>query len=823
VNSLWQDLRYAFRFLARTPTHTAVAISALALGIGANTAIFSVVNGALLRSLPGVEYPEQLVTLERVQNGKVQYSSGYPDYLDYRDHNSSFAGLAAHCGTPLSFINAQNEILRGDLVTGNYFSVLGVKPALGRLISEEDDQQPGAHPIAVLSYRFWSRVFGGDREVIGRAIKLNGFDFTVIGVAARDFGGTETGESYDVWLPIKMQVQAMPRTLGVHWFNDRSAGWLGLFGRLKTGIQTELAQVELENIALRLEQEYPDTNSGRRVSVVSGLGLDSNQRAALSRFLGLLLLMVAMLLLIACGNVASLLLVRAISRRREIAVKLALGASRGRLIRQLLTEGFVLSLIGGGLGLLLAPWLAQVVTTIEQSAYGLRGIDVGLDSRVLGFTAFLSVATAVIFGLAPALQASSVELIAYLKDGVQGSGSRKSRLQTSLVAAQIALSLVLLIGAGLAVRTMQQALTIPRGFDSENIILMSMDLTIRGYSEAQGRAFYEELISRIDGLPGVISSSLAKTVPPNSWSDRLAVFLPGEEPPPEVLKARDDFGLRVDANRIAPDYFGTLGIPLVEGREFNDKDRVGTVPVAILNERLANHLWPGESAIGKFLFVPFWHEPRPPVQIIGVAKDTKHRSLLTEMPMLVYLPEFQAYDGRATLVVKTAVDSKTLLPAIREVFANLDKELNLFSVKTMSEQIESTLWQQRTAARLIGMFGFLALGLAAIGIYGLMANSVALRTKEIAIRMALGADVVQVQSMILRNGMVLALSGIAIGIGAAFVLTRLMSSLLYEVSATDPLTFVLSSVVLLIVALVACWIPARRATRVDPVVVLRWE
>jgi predicted permease len=488
-----------------------------------------------------------------------------------------------------------------------------------------------------------------------------------------------------------------------------------------------------------------------------------------------------------------------------------------------LTEAFALSLIGGALGLLLAPWLAQVVTTIEQSAYGLRGIYVGLDSRVLGFTAFLSIATTVIFGLAPALQASSVELIAYLKDGVPGARSRKSRLQTSLVVAQIALSLLLLIGAGLAVRTMQKALTMPRGFDSENIILMSMDLTIRGYSEAQGRAFYEEIINRIDGLPGVISSSLAKTVPPNSWSDRLAVFLPGEEPPAEVLKARDDLGLRVDANRIAPHYFRTLGIPLVEGREFNDKDRVGTVPVAILNERLANHLWPGERAIGKFLFVPFWHEPRPPVQIIGVAKDTKHRSLLTEMPMLVYLPEFQVYDGRATLVVKTAVDPTTLLPAIRGEFANLDKELNLFSVKTMSEQIESTLWQQRTAARLIGMFGLLALGLAAIGIYGLMANSVALRTKEIAIRMALGADVVQVQSMILRNGMVLALSGIAIGIGAAFVLTRLMSSLLYEVGATDPLTFVVSSIVLLIVALVACWIPARRATRVDPVVVLRWE
>jgi predicted permease len=383
--------------------------------------------------------------------------------------------------------------------------------------------------------------------------------------------------------------------------------------------------------------------------------------------------------------------------------------------------------------------------------------------------------------------------------------------------------MILLIGAGLAVRTMQKALTIPRGFDSESMILMSMDLTIRGYSEAQGRSFYEELIKRVDALPGVISSSLAKTVPPNNWSDRLAVFRPGEEPPAEVLKVRDDLGLRVDANRIAPRYFRTLGIPLVEGREFNDTDRAGTIPVAILNERLANHLWPGESAIGKLLMVPFWHEPRPPVQIIGVAKDTKHRSLLTEMPMLVYLPELQVYDGRATLVVKTAVDPTSLASAIRGEIASLDNAINLFNVKTMSEQIESTLWQQRTAARLIGLFGLLALGLAAIGVYGLMSSSVAQRTKEIAIRMALGADVGSVQGMILRKGFVLALSGIAFGLGAAFALTRLMSSLLYGVSATDPVTFMLAGIVLLVVALIACWVPARRATRVDPVEVLRWE
>ncbi|HLF84213.1 MAG TPA: FtsX-like permease family protein, partial [Blastocatellia bacterium] len=361
------------------------------------------------------------------------------------------------------------------------------------------------------------------------------------------------------------------------------------------------------------------------------------------------------------------------------------------------------------------------------------------------------------------------------------------------------------------------------GFDSENMALMSMDLTIRSYSESQGRSFYEELIKRVDALPGVISTSLAKTVPPNDWSDRLSVFLPGEEPPPEVLRARDDLGLRVDANRIAPNYFRTLGIPILEGREFTNQDRLGATLVAILSEGLAKRLWPGESAVGKLLSVPFWHEPRPPVQIIGVARDTKHRSLLADMPLLVYLPVLQSYDGRATLVARTSGDPTKLIPAICGEVAALDDDLTLYAVKTMSEQIESTLWQQRTAAGLIGVFGLFAVALAAIGIYGVIAHSVAQRTREIGIRMALGADASGVRRMILRQGLVLALTGVLVGLVAAFALTRLMSSLLYGVSATDPLTFVNSSLALVGVALGACFVPARHATKVDPMIALRCE
>jgi predicted permease len=450
-------------------------------------------------------------------------------------------------------------------------------------------------------------------------------------------------------------------------------------------------------------------------------------------------------------------------------------------------------------------------------------VDISPDPRVLVFTALLSIVTAVVFGLAPAVQASKADLVTSLKDGAPSSGHRKSRLQSNLVVAQVALSLVLLIGAGLVVKTMRNALTMDRGFESENMALMSMDLTIRGYSESQGRSFYEELVKRVDALPGVISSSLAKTVPPNDWSDRLSVFLPGEEPPPDVLRVRDDLGLRVDANRIAPNYFRTLGIPILEGREFNNLDRLGTTPVAVVNEKLASRLWPGESAVGRLLSVPFWREPRPPVEIIGVARDTKHRSLLAEMPMLIYLPELQVYDGRATLVARTGGDPTKLIPAIRREVAALDKDLTLYAVKTMSEQIESTLWQQRTAAGLIGIFGLLAIALAAIGIYGVIAHSVAQRTREIGIRMALGADARDVRRMIVRQGLRLALTGVVVGLVAAFALTRLMSSLLYGVSATDPLTFVISSVALVGVALGACLVPARRATKVDPMIALRCE
>jgi predicted permease len=512
------------------------------------------------------------------------------------------------------------------------------------------------------------------------------------------------------------------------------------------------------------------------------------------------------------------------SRQREIAVRLALGASRSRLVKQLLTEGVMLSLIGGALGLLLAPWTADLILAFQQPAYGLGGLTTGTDTRVLIFTLALSLGTGVLFGLVPALQASKPDLVTSLKESSPVSGSRKSRLQKLLVVSQMAISLVLLVGAGLAVKTMQKIVNIDRGFDIDNRLLVSLDLSIQGYGQEAGRSFYEHLIKRLESTPGVISASFAKTVPPNDWSDSMSVFYEGQEPTQERLRGNEEIGIRTDVNRIAPLYFQTLNIPLLHGRDFTEADKEGTPAVAVINEKLAEKLWPGEYAVGKRLAAPYLNgPPRPPVEIIGVAKDTRYRTLLADAPPILYLPVLQAYDGRTTLVIHTTGDPADIVQTIRKEITEVDRNLPLFAVRSMSEQVATTLWQQRMAAGLIGIFGVLALVLAAIGLYGVISHSVTQRTREIGIRMALGADQVQIVRLVIKQGLRLAMTGVSLGIAAAFALTKFMSSVLYEVSATDPATFIAVSVLLIAVALLASYIPARRAMKVDPMVALRYE
>jgi predicted permease len=782
------------------------------------------INAVLLRPLPGVMRPEQLVLFQRVQDGNLLGNFGYPDYLDYRNQVRSFAGLAAYCGTPLSMSDGvTTERVRGHLVSGNYFSVLGVQPVAGRLLSPDDENGSGDRRVAVINYTIWQKSFGADQNIVGRKIRLNGQDFAVVGVAARGFGGPRIGTPIDVWLPVTSQPVAVPR-MSSGTLQNRATGWLTIFGRLSSGVPLPTAQAEVNTFARQLAEAYPGTNKNRSASLSLGIGIDPDDRSHMQSFLGLLFAVVSLLLVIACGNVANLLLGRAAVRQREMAVRQAIGAARGRLVRQLLTEGLLFSLLAGALGILLAPWTASAILTFQPPGYLLRGLDLSPDSRILGFTLLVAVATGLLFALAPAMQASKTDLVHALKAGTPAAGRQRSALQKGLVIAQVSFSLVLLIAAGLVARTMQNILAIDRGFEVGNMMLMSLDVSIQGYSETQGRAFYDQMIRRLQAIPGVTSASMAFTVPPNEYPLRRVIFYPGQEPSPNVLQGREfELGLRVDVDTIGPQFFRTLGITFLRGRDFNEQDTDRTTPVVIVNERLAQRLWPGQDAIGKRIAMPPWSGPaRPPVEVIGIAKDTKYRSLLSDPPLLLYLPVAQNYDGRTTLIVRAA-DPARLLPTIRAEIAGLDKNLPVFGIETMAEHIASSLWEQRMAAGLISIFGLLALFLAATGLYGVIAYSVAQRTREIGIRMALGAQRTDIFRLVIGQSLRLAMIGVAAGLGIALGATRVLSGLLYGVSASDPLTFTAISLLLAGVALAASWLPARRAIRVDPTIALHYE
>ena len=822
--TLIQDVRYGLRMLAKNPGFTTVAVFTLALGIGANTAVFNLISALLLRPLPAVQHPEQLVMLERIQKGFTGDNFGYPDYLDYRDRNRSFTGLLADSGAALSFSNETTERVLGSLVSGNYFSVLGVRPALGRLIEPRDTRVVGEGPVAVLGFGFWQRTFGGDPAVIGRTIRLNGHTFTVVGVAAAGFEGTRIGMAFDVWLPITMQPQAMPQLSGDA-LHNRASGWIEILGRLRPGVSPEKAQADLNVIAGELSRAYPGTNATRRVGVLRHVGMDSDDRASIANVLRLLMGMVFLLLLIASSNVANLLLARAAGRRREIAVRLALGCGRGRLLRQLLTEGVLLAVLAGSGGLLLAPWMVKLALTVQQRAFGLRHLEAALDGRVLTFALLVSLATGIVVGLAPAARARRKDIVPDLKDGAPGSSGRRSSLQPSLVVAQVALSVVLLVASGLAARTLQRVVAADPGFESGGRLLVSLDLSTQSYSERAGRAFYDQLLDRVRSLPGVQAASLAGSVPPEEWPGALSVFYEGQAPPPDVLRGREfELGLRANIDVIAPDYFRTLGIPLLAGRDFSAQDRADSARVAIISEALAHRLWPEENAIGKRLEVPLGDVvPRPPVEIVGIARDTLHRSLVAGPPLLLYLPRTQDYDARAILLVHTPGNPLSLLPAVRREIAAADKNVPIVRAQTLAQHVAESLWQQRLAAGLIGLFGVLALTLASVGLYGVISESVAQRTREIGIRVTLGAKRADILHLVLSQGLELTLGGIALGLGISVISTRAMKGLLYAVSPYDPLSLALACVVLLAAALVASYTPARRATQVDPMVALRYE
>jgi len=687
MNAFFQDVRFAVRMLRRSPFFTVAAALALGVGIAANTAVFSLIDAVLLRPMPGVKDPSALAVFERWQAGQFLGNMGYPDYRDYRDRLRSFSGVAAEAGARVSLAKGvASERVAVALVSGNYFAVLGAIPAAGRLLTDADESEAGP-AIAVIGHAFWERAFGGDPRVVGSAIHLNGHAITVVGVAPRELRGTSMQFQPDVWAPVTLQPILMPRmTPGT--LRNRASGWLRIFGRLRPGVTLAAAQAETTTVAARLAEAYPATNHRRTVALVSGLGLDSDDRAELRRLLGLLLACVALLQLIACANVANLTLARSAARRREVAVRVALGAGRARLMRLFLTEGALLAACAGLLGILMAPVVAQLAVSVNQNAYTMRGVDVQLDVRVLGFGLLLTLISGLLFALAPARRAVQVDLTASLKDGSPGAGRAGSRVRGGLIAVQTALSLVLLAGAGTGIATMRRALSANPVAQPEDVLLASVDLDVQGYSSAQGVSFYAALLERARALPGVTAASLGLTVPPEEFFGRRAIFHAGAEPPLREFQGNEfEFGLRVDDDAIAPGFFRTLHIPLVAGREFTAEDRAGAPRVGIVNERLARRLWPGGNAIGQRIAAPDFSGPaRPPIAIVGVVKDAVVRSLAGDATLQLYLPLAQEYSGRATLIVRCGAGTPGLAGALRAAIARLDPSLPLFAVETMPER-----------------------------------------------------------------------------------------------------------------------------------------
>ena len=802
-----QDLRFGLRMLVKNPTFTTVAVLTLALGIGANTAVFTFVNALLLRPLAGVTQPDRLVQLGRQYPDKAYLSdSSYPDFVDYRDENTVLSGVAAVA--PRAFhLRAGNDTERveGELISSDYFSVLGVTAAHGRLISPADDRA-NADPVVVLSYSLWNRRFGGNPSVLGTTVTIDGHAFNVIGVANGPFAGIKIGTPRDIWLPLATLRTLDPRSAR---FEKRRASWLEMFGRIKPGVTVEQARAELSALAQRLQQAYPTTNARAGIGVEPGLGRDVDVQRALRRFAYVPLTAVGIVLLIACANIAGLLLARAAARRREIATRLALGAGRVRVIRQLLTESIVLALASGIAGLAIASWLTHGLRSLLPDRYLFLSfnVDLGLDWRVFSFTLGVATATGVLFGLIPALQGSRPSIVPALKGMSISADRRVIGLRGVMVLTQVALSVILLIAAGLCVRTLRNAAAIDKGYDAGRVLTARIDLAKQNYNDARGRLLQQQLLERLQTIPGAEAAAFAVTLPLNDgrWEDA-------------VRREGDPTRMQTFQNVVSPRYFDVMNIPLVDGRQFTDRDNEKAPPVVILNQTLARVLWPGESPIGKRLTTK-----GQSLDVIGMVRDIKGRSLFEPASPILYLPLYQWDQPNVVLHLRTAVSPASLVATVRQEVRALDQDLPLYAVRTMDEHVTATLTPQRLLAYLIGGFGTLALLLAGIGLYGLLAYAVTERTPEIGVRMALGANKADVMGLFVAGGMKLAVLGIIVGAGAAFGVTPLMNSLLFGISPLDPLTFIVVPVLLLSTALVACLVPAHRAARADPKVALRYE
>ena len=810
------SLKYAVRSLAKTPWLTAVVIITLALGIAANTAVFSWTRGVLLNPLHGVADAQRLVSLETVFPNGEYTNSSYPDFRDYRDSSRSLAGAIAFDNASLSLGNEdQAERVWAEFVSGNYFAVLGVRPAAGRFFrAEEQEEAPGKHPVGVISARFWRRHFHADPQIVGKTIRVNRQELTVVGVAPTEFLGTEVGLSYDLWVPLAMEPLLNGKD---NWFESRGARGLRLLARLRPGVSLPEARTEIQTIARRLAQSYPRSNERIGATLVPIDQASYGAQAVIGKLLETLLGAGAVLLLIVCANVANLMLVRATTRQKEFSIRLALGASRRRVIGQLLLESLLLAGLGGLAGVLLAGQMGSWLRFFIPAKHLPLALDFPPDSTVLLFTLSISVLVGLLFGLAPALQTIRDGQPSGLKDSGRGSvGSRRShRLRGILVISEVALALVVLIGASLFLESFRHAKQIDPGFDPSHVLLAPVNLTEAGYSTEQGTLFMRHLRDRIEALPGVRAVSFAEAVPlgfeqRDEWDEvQVGGYVPrrGED-------------MRVRWNPIGPGYFDLMRIALIEGRDFTERDDRQSPPVAIINETFTRLFFRGQEPVGRQLH--FW---RGHWTVVGVVKDIKYRSLGETPRPYFYLPMQQVWNPTMGLElhVRTVGPPPQLLPELRRELRSVDPRVNLFEVFTLSDYIGEAWFAQKIGAALLGVLGTLALLLAALGLFSVMAYSVSQRTQEIGIRMALGAQMIDVFRPVVGQSLRLAMAGIGIGLVLSFALTRLVASQLLGVSATDPLIFVGVSCLLCAVALAASIIPARRAIKVDPLIALRAE
>jgi len=819
MQTLFQDIRYGIRQLRQSPGFTVVAVITLALGIGANTTIFSMVNSFLLRPLPVPEASQLVVLASQQKNAPLNPLLSIPDYRDLRSQTSDvFSGLMTYqFGMDGLTLNGKTDRLLTNYVSGSFFSVLGIKPALGRFILPSEGEVWGADPVMVLSYTYWKTHFAGAPDVVGKTVSLNGHPVTIVGVAPETFHGLNALITAQAYLPQGMiATEAIPNDM----MTNRRQKVLFVFGRLRDGVGLKQAQASLNVISQRLEQQNPDVNKDLSLKVYPEVRSRPNPDPTNTILIisGLFLGLAGLVLLLACMNVANILLVRAAVRTREMAIRTALGAARGRLIRQLLTESVVLALAGGLAGMLLGWWGSQALSSIHIQLDVPVRLDFSFDWRLLLYSFSIALATGLIVGVVPAIRASRDDLSTILHEGGRGVVSGRHGFRNVLVVAQVAGSLMLLIIAGLFTRSLEKAQLTQLGFDPRNVLNLSMDPTEIGYNEVQGQAFYKNLLDRVRALPGVESASIANSVPMGYYGNFEILNVPGYQTPSGQAEAT------VSYNVVSPQYLETMRIPLLRGRTIDEYDSKNTQFVAVVNEAMAQKFWPNQDPIGREFKLS--SDSQHPIRVIGLAKDSHFLGITGTINPFFYMPYSQHYFGNslATLQIRTAALPDAMIPKVEQLIDQLGPTMPVFDVKSMPEALDTLngMLPFQIAAVLAASLGLLGLLLAVVGVYGVVSYAANQKTREIGIRMALGAQPLEVLKMVFRQGMIIVVIGLVLGMGAAFASARLMGRFL-TVRTTDPLTYIAVATCLALVALAACYIPARRAMRVDPMEALRYE